>query len=120
MRIVIDLDGVLCPVKKPHESYADLPVLPGASDRLRELRAAGHVVIIQTARQMATCEGNIGKIMQRVGLITLEWLARHGIEYDEIHFGKPNGHLYIDDRALRFEGWDRLTTEVLDRAARER
>lgn len=120
MRIVIDLDGVICPVKRDGESYSDLPVLPGAADRIRQWRSKGHVVIIQTARHMATCDGNVGKLMRRIGLITLDWLERHGIEYDEIYFGKPNGHVYIDDRGFRYEGWAELTEEVLERAAKER
>jgi capsule biosynthesis phosphatase len=120
MRIVVDLDGVICPIKRPGENYADLPVLPGAIEALRAWRAAGHVVIIQAARHMATCDGNLGKVMRRVGQVTLEWLERNGIEYDEIFFGKPNGHVYVDDRALRFGSWEQLTEVALEEAAQER
>jgi capsule biosynthesis phosphatase len=120
MRIAIDLDGTICRVKRADESYADVEPLPGAVDRLRELRAAGHYVIILTARNMATCESNVGKVMKNVGLTTLEWLERHGIEYDEIFFGKPNAEVYIDDRGLRFNGWEEITEEALQRKARSR
>src|SRR5690242_11339540 len=102
MRIAVDLDGVICPVKAAEESYAELHPLPNAAQRLRELREAGHYIIITTARNMATCESNIGKVMKNVGKLTLEWLEKHRIEYDEIHFGKPNAEVYIDDRAIRF------------------
>jgi capsule biosynthesis phosphatase len=111
---------VICAVKGPAESYAELEVLPGARERLRKWRACGHVVIIHTARHMATCEGNVGKVMKKVGQVTLEWLERNGIEYDEIYFGKPNGHVYIDDRGLRFDSWDELTVEALDAVAKAR
>ena len=120
MRIVVDLDGVICSIKRPGQPYADVEPLPGAADRIRELRAAGHTIVIVTARHMATCEGNVGRVIQRVGKITLDWLERHGIEYDEIHFGKPNGEVYLEDRAIRFTGWDQLTDEVLKREARPR
>jgi len=120
MRIVIDLDGVLCPIKKPGETYADLPPLPGAAERLRELRRAGHYLIITTARNMATCESNLGKVLKNVGRITLEWLEKHGMEYDEIYFGKANAEIYIDDRAIRFTNWAVLTDEMLNSHARER
>jgi capsule biosynthesis phosphatase len=72
---------------------------------VRALRAAGHYVIIQTARHMKTCEGNVGMVIARQGYVTLEWLERHGIEYDEIHFGKPHADVYLDDNAVRFESW---------------
>ncbi len=120
MRIVIDLDGTICPIKQPQESYADLPPLPGAVERIRQLREEGHYIIIQTARHMKTCNGNLGTVMQKVGKITLDWLEKHNIEYDEIYFGKPNADVYIDDRALRFENWENINRHLLERIAKER
>lgn len=119
-RIAIDLDGTICPLKEPRQSYGDLRPLPGAAERIRELRAAGYYVVIQTARNMATCEGNLGKVMKNVGLLTMQWLAQHGIEYDELYFGKPNAELYIDDRGVRFRSWDEITPELIEREAKPR
>ncbi len=120
MRIVIDLDGTICPVKQPGQSYADLEPYPESAERIRTWRTLGHYVIIQTARNMATCQSNLGRVMKNIGKITLDWLDRHGIEYDEIYFGKPNAEVYIDDRALRFSDWEALTEEVLNQVARPR
>ena len=47
-------------------------------------------------------------MVARQGAVTLDWLKRHGIEYDELHFGKPHAQVYIDDNALRFESWDAI------------
>jgi hypothetical protein len=69
---------------------------------------------------MATCDGNVGRVMKNVGRTTLNWLDEHGIEYDEIHFGKPNADLYIDDRAHRFTAWSEVTVEIIERDAREK
>jgi hypothetical protein len=33
--------------------------------------------------------------------------------YDEIVFGKPYAHVYIDDLAHRFERWDGLAARLL-------
>jgi capsule biosynthesis phosphatase len=108
VRICIDLDGVVCKLKQPGQTYADLEPVPGSVAKLRALRAAGHVVILFTARHMKTCEGNVGLAVARIGPVTLDWLARHGVEYDEIHFGKPWADVYIDDNAFRFESWDAI------------
>ena len=108
MRICIDLDGVVCRLREPGQNYADLEPVPGAVEKLRQLRSAGHTIIIATARHMKTCDGNVGQAVARQGAVTLEWLARHGIEYDEIHFGKPHAQIYIDDNALRFESWSSI------------
>jgi capsule biosynthesis phosphatase len=120
MRIAIDLDGVIAQLKTADQSYADVKPVAGAADRLRELKSAGHYIIINSARNMATCESNVGRVVKNIGKITLEWLERHGIEYDEIYFGKPNAHLYIDDRAVRFEDWRALSDERLESEARDR
>ncbi|MDL1894824.1 capsular biosynthesis protein [Anaerolineae bacterium CFX7] len=120
MRIAIDLDGTICPIKEPNQSYSDLEPLPGAAERIHELRAAGHYIIILTARNMATCQSNLGRVMKNVGKLTLDWLEQYGIEYDEIYFGKPNAEVYIDDRALRFSDWAEITMELLQREARAR
>ena len=108
MRICIDLDGVICPLRDPDQSYAELEPVPGAVAKLRELREAGHYVILLTARHMKTCEGNVGQVVARQGLTTLAWLERHGIDYDELHFGKPHADVYLDDNAVRFESWDEI------------
>src|SRR5262245_24198181 len=108
MRICIDLDGVICRLRRQGEQYADLRPVDGAIEKLRALRAAGHYIIVCTARHMKTCQGNVGQVIARQGRVTLDWLARHGVEYDEIHFGKPHADVYLDDNAVRFEGWDAI------------
>lgn len=120
IRIVVDLDGTICPIKEAGQTYADLKPLPGARERISELRQAGHYIIIVTARNMATCQSNLGKVMKNVGKITLDWLAEHGIEYDEIFFGKANAHVYIDDRGFRFSSWEATTEDALLAHAKEK
>lgn len=120
MRIAIDLDGTICTIKKTGQTYAELEPLPGAVERIRTLRASGHYLIIFTARNMATCQSNVGKVMKSVGKITLDWLEQHNVEYDEIYFGKPNAEVYLDDRSIRFVDWALITDDILAQEARER
>jgi capsule biosynthesis phosphatase len=107
-RICIDLDGVICEIRKENQRYEDLKPIPGAVEKIKKLRENGHYIIIYTSRRMKTHGGNIGKVLCDIGLITLEWLRRYGIEYDEIYFGKPWADVYIDDNALRFKSWDEI------------
>lgn len=118
MRIVVDLDGVICSIRQSNQTYAELEPVPGAVQRLKELRAAGHYIVIQTARHMKSCDSNVGLVMKRLGKVTLDWLEANGVEYDEIFFGKPNGEVYIDDRGLRFENWQDITMERLEQVAK--
>lgn len=108
MRICIDLDGVICRLKQKGQTYDLLEPVPGAIEKLKQLKAAGHYIIIHTARHMKTCEGNVGLVQARIGAITLEWLKKHEIPYDEIYFGKPWAQVYLDDNALRFDSWDAI------------
>lgn len=105
MRICIDLDGVICSLREDGQTYADVTPIEGAVEHIAALRAAGHHVIIHTARHMRTTGGNVGAVVARQGEVTLRWLREHGVEYDEIHFGKPWAEVYIDDNAWRFQSW---------------
>jgi capsule biosynthesis phosphatase len=105
MRICFDLDGVICQLKKEGETYADVQPVEGAIERISQLKTAGHYIIIHTARHMKTCEGNTGKVIARIGMITLTWLEQHNIPYDEIYFGKPWADIYVDDNSFRFSNW---------------
>ncbi len=120
MRIVVDLDGTICPIKQAGQTYDQLEPLPGAVERLNLLKQNGHYIIIQTARNMATCQSNLGKVMKNIGKITLDWLEKYQIPYDEIYFGKPNADLYIDDRALRFNDWNEATEQLMISLAKEK
>ena len=121
LRICIDLDGTICDIRQEGESYADVKAKPHAAERIKALRAAGHTVIIYTARNMGTSGHNVGKALKNIGKITFEWLEKNKIEYDEIFFGKPNADIMIDDRAFRFQNnWDKITEEELLFNAKEK
>ncbi|GHU00530.1 hypothetical protein FACS1894186_1290 [Alphaproteobacteria bacterium] len=120
MRICIDLDGTICDIRAGGQTYADVAPKPGAAAKIRALRAAGHTVVIHTARGMGSTGHNLGRAMKNVGHVTFEWLGRHGIEYDEIFFGKPNSDVIIDDRAVRFAAWDAITEEGLMQMAKSK
>lgn len=110
-RICIDLDGVITQLKKGDETYKDVKPVEGAIEKLKALKKAGHYIIILTARHMKTCQGNVGLVQKRIANITLQWLEKHEVPYDEIHFGKPWANIYIDDNAYRFESWSEISSD---------
>ena len=112
MRICLDLDGVICELRNAEQSYADVSPIPGAIKRIQAWKESGHYIIINTARHWKTCQGNVGLILARQGAVTLDWLKKHDIPYDEIHFGKPWADIYIDDNALRFNSWKQLSSDA--------
>lgn len=111
MKICIDVDGVLCELRTADQSYADVRPLPGAVERMKSLKAAGHYLILCTARHMKTCHSNVGLVVARQGKALFDWLAAHDIPYDELWFGKPHADVYLDDNALRFTRWSEIAPD---------
>lgn len=102
--LVVDIDGTLCPVKKPDENYADLVPYPAMIEKLREYQAKGYTILLNTARNMKTHKNNLGRINLHTAPVLLAWLEKWDIPCDEILFGKPwpqKKGFYIDDRAIR-------------------
>jgi len=114
--IVLDLDGTLCELKTPDQSYEDVVPRAGMLEKLREYRQRGFYVIIYTSRNMRTYEGNLGLITANTAKTVFEWLDRHQVPYDEVHFGKPwsgRDGFCVDDRTIRPDEFLRLSHEEI-------
>ena len=100
--LCVDIDYTLC-VSEAGD-YANAEPIPGAKEALDRLRGDGWVIVLHTGRHFNNWQ------------VTVDWLAAHGFEYDQIVFGKPPGRYYIDDRAIPFDNnWD----AILERLAQE-
>jgi capsule biosynthesis phosphatase len=102
--IVIDLDKTIAQAKGENQKYIDLKPNRKIVEKLKEYKKQGFYIIIMSARNMRTFEGNIGKINAVTLKTIFEWLARHKIPYDEIYVGRPwcgfEG-FYVDDQTIR-------------------
>jgi capsule biosynthesis phosphatase len=115
--VVVDVDGTLAGRREAGQSYAEVPPIPRVIQRIRSLKKRGYWIILYTSRNMRTHGGNVGRIMRHTAPILVEWLARHEIPYDELHFGKPwCGHdgFYVDDRAIRPREFVTLELEEIE------
>ncbi len=102
--LVFDVDGTICPIKRPGDHYANLPYDKKVVAKMRRYKKGGAKIILLTSRNMRTYNGNLGLINAKTAVEMQDWLKRNDIPYDEIYFGKPwPGHrgIYIDDRAVR-------------------
>lgn len=113
-KIIIDLDGTLT-VDAPG-SYAQKKVNKKVLNVLRQYKSEGYTVVIHTARNMRTFEGNVGKINVHTVPEILEWLTRNEVPFDELMVGKPWCEVdgfYVDDRAIRPSEFTRLSREAI-------
>ena len=99
-RFCFDLDNTLVTLPQVPEDYSTVLPKQKNIELVRQLKEAGHHIIIATARRMRTHNGNVGAILADVGMVTLETLKKFNIPCDEIHFGKPWAHVYVDDLAV--------------------
>lgn len=110
-RLVIDLDDTLT-IADAAKSYRDVSPRKDVVAKLRTYKAQGFDVVIHTARNMRTHEGNVGKITVHTLPIITEWLNAHDIPFDEIWLGKPwcgREGFYVDDKAIRPDEFARLS-----------
>ena len=102
-KLVIDIDDTIT-INDSSSSYEyKLPRLDVVK-KILEYKEKGFEIILFTARNMYTHQGDINKIHEQTSPILINWLEQHNIPYDQLIFGKPwcgLGGFYVDDKAIR-------------------
>lgn len=84
------------------------PARPNAVESVQRVAALGHEIIIITDRQF-------GSDPRNSHAATSEWLAQHGIEYDELWFSADKTitqtHMFVEDK---LENYDKLNLAGVD------
>ncbi|MHC4921877.1 MAG: cytidylyltransferase domain-containing protein, partial [Planctomycetota bacterium] len=94
-----DIDGTLC--TNTDGSYAAAEPFPEVVAQVNALGAAGHRVILYTARGSGTGIDWRG--------LTERQLKSWGVHYDELHLGKPTADIYVDDKGIHVDDWREQT-----------
>ena len=108
-RFCFDLDNTLVTSPIVINDYTTVNPIKKNIMFLQFLKELGHTIIIYTARRMRTYNGNIGEVTKNTAKITIDTLDKYNIPYDELYFGKPYAHFYIDD--LGVNAYDCLQKE---------
>lgn len=115
-KIIIDLDNTLT-IEGP-EPYLDKKPNTPVIAKLKQYRLLGYEIIIYTARNMKSYDGDVSKINSNTLPIIFNWLERHEVPYNGVLVGKPwcgNNGFWVDDRAIRPDEFVKMThLEVLD------
>lgn len=91
--VVIDVDGVLVHWSPTADAHVKAEV-DQARASLIKLRRMGLIIHLYTARPVEEKEA-LSRKLQDMGFV-----------FDFLTCGKPLGFVYLDDRAVRFRGWD--------------
>ena len=96
--VVLDFDGVIHSYVSGWQGVDVVPdpPVPLIGEEIKRIRAAGYRVVVVSTR-CATPEG-MGAVRR--------YLRENGIEVDDVAAEKPPAKVYVDDRALLFDGKD--------------
>jgi len=103
MIIGIDLDGIITKDNDggwTSDYYSSCEPNSKTIDLMKKLNRNGHKIIIYTSR-----------LSNEVKAVTVEWLHRHDVPYDAIHFDKPLYDYMVDDRSITLENLGRMVSE---------
>lgn len=114
-RLIMDLDGTI--TSGESGNYSEATPQAEVVEKMREYKAQGFDIVISTARNMRTYEGNVGKINVHTLPVIIDWLETHDIPYDEIIVGKPwcgfEG-FYVDDKSVRPSEFTSMSLEEIN------
>ncbi|KGB24321.1 putative capsular polysaccharide biosynthesis protein [Acetobacter pomorum] len=111
----MDLDDTLT-LTDASKSYSEKKPNIEVVEKLREYKQAGFEIVIQTARNVRTYNGNVGKINANTLPVIIDWLRKHDIPFDEIYVGKPwcgTEGFYVDDKAIRPDEFLKYSSEEI-------
>ncbi len=106
MQLIIDMDGTICTEERQFSRSMAKP-LEGAVESINKLYDEGNTIIIYSARTWMEYE------------MTMDWLTKYGVKFHQLILGKPIGDVWIDDRAITYNGWDNVN-EVLDQKKKKK
>ena len=94
--VAIDFDGVIHQFKQPWSGSRIIPDPPvdGIDKTIAELRSRGYKVVVVSSR----CLGRGGRLAIK------KYLKKNNIKVDGVTKYKVGAHVYLDDRAMRFDG----------------
>ncbi len=94
--VVFDFDGVIHSYTSGWQGIDVIPDEPvnGIKEAIDNIRNAGYEVVVVSTR----CKESIGKTAIWV------WLDSNNIDVDDVMAEKPPALVYIDDRAICFDG----------------
>ncbi len=106
--ICIDFDGVIAQIDGENKEVPG-DVMPGASDATKGLKEEGYTIIIHTCRK----DDKMLRKYLKDNEITYDYINENPDQPDGTNKGKPMADIYLDDRAIRFNGnWRWVMSDI--------
>jgi 7-cyano-7-deazaguanine synthase len=103
LKILVDIDGVLCQNGNYTDYALAVPIVENIN-HINTLYEQGNHIVLYTSR--------LAKYDRHV---TYQWLNAHDVKYNNIMYDKPTADLYIDDKAVNYSDFYTPTGPALGR-----
>ena len=116
-KIIVDVDDTLT-VHGSSGNYREKEPREEMIQKMKHFREMGYEIILYSARNMRTYNGDIAKININTLPVLVEWLEKHNVEYDGLIMGKPwcgEEGFYIDDKTIRPDEFIRMSEEEIQK-----
>ncbi len=97
---IFDIDGTIC--SKCNGDYTKPKPYKKAIKVINKLYKEGNKIIFYTARFMGK-NNNVIESYREGYDFTLKQLKGWGFKFHELHMGKPNGDILVDDKSIFFK-----------------
>jgi hypothetical protein len=114
MKYVIDIDKTICYYRNGGDYENAIPDNQRIV-QISKLYGEGHKIIYFTARGMGRSNNDSDKAKYLFYNFTVKQLKSWGALYHELHFGKPAGDLYVDDKAVSDIDFFDRKREIVDK-----
>lgn len=111
-KIIVDVDYT---ISLKTNSYENAIPHKQMIEKMKQLKSEGFYIVLYTARNMKTYNGDLHLILENTKPVLIEWLVRNDVPFDELILGKPwnDEGYYVDDNAIRPSEFLALTHEEI-------
>lgn len=112
-KIIVDIDNTLT-IHNSSNDYSKKEIRQDVLEMLNAYKIRGYEIVLFSARNMKTYDGDISKINKHTLPVLIEWLEKHHVEYDGLIMGKPwcgEGGFYVDDKSIRPDEFVNMSEE---------
>jgi len=99
--IVMDIDDTICTTY--NGDYVNAVPNHDMITKIKLYKDSGFQIVLFTARNMRSFDGDIEKITEHTVPVLEAWLTKYNVQYDQLMIGKPwaKEGFYVDDKAIR-------------------
>lgn len=114
-KIIMDVDDTIT-YHNSSSNYDEKLPRNDVIKKMVEYKELGYEIILFSARNMRTYNGDLSKINFHTLPILTAWLKKHHVPYDGIMMGKPwcgEDGFYVDDKSIRPKEFLELSEEEI-------